>query len=118
MAKARMCDRCGKCFNPLSETGCMCRFVNPVFQDPEDIRERKVGARLLHGEPPDAYVDLCPNCTTKFVIFMNCGETKGDTDGDERLTNVMADLIEKILETPHGGNDHLFGIWEEGDTND
>ena len=115
MANARMCDRCGRCFNPLSETGSMCRFVNPVFQDPEDIKKFKVGARLLHDEPPDAYVDLCPDCTTQFFIFMNPGDTDGDKETKEQpsaspveiLDGCVRDILENTKRIWWGDNEEV-----------
>ena len=86
MANARKCNRCERCFDPLKVEGMMGRFVNPIFQTSEDIRNNKVGARLIDAEP-DAYIDLCPECAGMFEAFMCHGDIPTyipgqDTDGD------------------------------------
>lgn len=74
MAKARMCDRCKVCFNPLDQGDHdMARFQNPIFQTSEGLKNCTVGRRLFDNESPDAWVDLCPKCTVAFELFMmNC----------------------------------------------
>ena len=81
MAEARKCDRCGGFYAP-GEVGeaMMCHFKNPVLMDSTNYRQKTVGQRLLPDEALDYWVDLCPFCTTEFVIFMN--QTKG-SDSDE-----------------------------------
>ena len=70
MANARKCDRCGKCYDPFGQGTCqMTRFSNPIFQSSLDIRSNKVGFRLVEDKP-DAFVDLCPDCTDDFILFM------------------------------------------------
>ena len=70
MAKARMCDRCKKCFNPLDQGDKdMVRFQNPVFQTSDSIRACRVERRLLESGPDD-WVDLCPTCSIAFELFM------------------------------------------------
>lgn len=86
MANAKKCNRCERCFDPLKVEGMMGRFVNPIFQTSEDIRNNKVGARLIDAEP-DAYIDLCPECAKMFEAFMCHGDIPTyipgqDTDGD------------------------------------
>lgn len=71
MAAARKCDRCGKCFDPLSEKGEMARFMNPYFQTAESIQKCMVYRRLLTNVDSDGLVDLCPECTKDFVTFMD-----------------------------------------------
>lgn len=78
MGAARKCDRCGKCFDPLTVEGEMVRFINPTFQTRDSIRECKVYRRLLTIEDPqagyergDIMVDLCPKCTEAFKMFMD-----------------------------------------------
>lgn len=73
MAKARMCDRCGVCFNPLDQGDKdMVRFQNPVFQTSEGLKNCKISRHLI-DDAPDAWMDLCPKCTAAFELFMmNC----------------------------------------------
>lgn len=78
MGAARKCDRCGKCFDPLTVEGEMVRFINPTFQTRDSIRECKVYRRLITVEDPqpgyergDIMVDLCPKCTEAFKMFMD-----------------------------------------------
>ena len=66
MANARKCDMCEKCYDPLEQEGLMCRFENPIFQNAHDLREGIVTRRLING-PPDVYIDLCPECSKKFM---------------------------------------------------
>ena len=108
MANARMCDRCGRCFNPLSETGSMCRFQNPIFQDPADIEVNRVSTRLLPKKPQDIWIDLCPDCTTLFFLFMNPGEKPGsETKRDESPDDLLFGMIHDIVH----GTDKASRIW-------
>lgn len=91
MANARKCDLCKKCFDPLDQPEGveMMRFRNPVFQTSESIRTGTVNKFLIPDEP-DIWVDLCPDCTESFKLFMNGGmkrekifiDPSGDVDGD------------------------------------
>ena len=71
MASARKCDRCGQCFDPLryGDKTMMARFMNPIFQNSEQIREHNVGYYLVE-DSANSYVDLCPECTKEFEAFM------------------------------------------------
>ena len=69
MAKARKCDRCGMCFDPMEQREEMVRFQNPIFQNAQSIKETRVLRRLL-DDSPETYVDLCPTCTWLFERFM------------------------------------------------
>ena len=84
MANARKCDRCGKCFDPLSQgKTVMARFQNPVFQNSEQIKDHDVGYYLIE-DTADAYVDLCPECTDDFEAFMEGNPLKlKDVDFDK-----------------------------------
>ena len=73
MAIARRCNRCGRCFDPLNVRGTMMRFENPIFQSADDVRNQKVGRRLIDDEN-DVCVDLCPDCTERFQNFMNAND--------------------------------------------
>lgn len=75
MSIARKCDRCGKCFDPLKEYLSMCRFRNPIFENAASIRENKINAKMFNESSPDMWVDLCPSCTGRFVMFM-CDEVE------------------------------------------
>lgn len=94
MGAARKCDRCGKCFDPLTVEGEMVRFINPIFQTRDSIRECKVYRRLLTvGDPQPGYergdimVDLCPKCTEAFKMFME-GRINGYNSTDDVFENV------------------------------
>ena len=108
MSNAIMCDRCGKCFNPLSETGSMCRFRNPIFQDPADIQNNRIGSKLLHDKSSDACVDLCPDCTAQFFIFMNPGKERADTDRDK-------DPLKPLLDYDRLVDIFKFKEWDDDD---
>lgn len=70
MANAKKCDLCKICYDPLDQgSKLMCKFVNPIFQNSEDVRNGKVTKYLSPGGE-DIYLDLCPDCTEKFVEFM------------------------------------------------
>lgn len=101
MASARKCDRCGKCFDPLTVEGEMVRFINPTFQTRDSIRECKVYRRLLTaGDPPPGYergdimVDLCPKCTEAFKTFME-GRNEDIFKGVNRLHDPLFDKENK-----------------------
>jgi len=79
MADARRCDRCDRCYDPMTQKGLMARFINPVLQDSKNIAERTVTGYVLGDQPKDAYVDLCPDCTLQFVIFMAGLEKEEET---------------------------------------
>lgn len=93
MANARKCDRCGKCFDPFSQKfRQMTHFKNPVFETERDIIDHKVGCYLVE-DSPDALIDLCPDCTESFILFMKNYPLavdkgyfdKADMDGDEEI---------------------------------
>ena len=71
MAEARKCDRCGKCFDPLEQGYFqMVRFSNPLYQTSKDIREHVFSRYLVEGASPERKIDLCPECTGQFTLFM------------------------------------------------
>ena len=90
MSKARKCDRCGRCFDPRMAAGEMASFGNPVFQDGADYQKHVVGHYLLRGSPPEETVDLCPDCTTQFVIFMEKGFEGGSGRRRNRISREKA----------------------------
>lgn len=71
MAEARKCNRCHKCFDHLDQgLKLMARFKSPVFQKSSDILEHNAGY-YLDDQGPDTYVDLCPDCSESFQLFMS-----------------------------------------------
>ena len=38
MSKARKCDRCGKCFDPLEEDGEFCQFKVPILYTARNLK--------------------------------------------------------------------------------
>ena len=83
MANARMCDRCGECFNPMGQDDKeMVRFQNPVFQTSKSIKTATVCRRLINDHP-DAWIDLCPKCTTAFEFFMKNFDIAGKSGSFE-----------------------------------
>ena len=72
MSKALRCDRCNKCFVPEEAVGAMMRFRNPAIYEAKNIENplAPTCTYFLPKEAPDANLDLCPLCTTAFVLFM------------------------------------------------
>lgn len=73
MSKALRCDRCNKCFVPEEAVGAMMRFRNPAIYEAANLANplAPTCTYFLHDEAPDANLDLCPSCTTDFVLFMH-----------------------------------------------
>lgn len=71
MSKAKRCDRCGKCFDPMDIPAMICRFSNPAFMTAEDIKAGKVKTHLRPDLEWDEKLDLCPECTGDFTLFMD-----------------------------------------------
>lgn len=72
MARAKKCDRCGFCFDPLAQgDALMAMFQNPNLRSSTSLMDCKIERRLLPNAGPDEWVDLCPVCTTDFLIFMH-----------------------------------------------
>lgn len=76
MANAKKCDRCGKCYDPASiedNPAMVVSFSNPIFQTAEDYQHHRFTEIL--GRDDDNYgnsnVDLCPECTGEFTLFMD-----------------------------------------------
>lgn len=83
MAKALKCDRCGGYFVPEELGDAMfCCFNNPVFQNGPDAIAERVTQRLIEGYDCNTRVDLCPNCTTEFFIFMNTSPRDKNIEGN------------------------------------
>lgn len=78
MGKALKCDRCGLCFDPKEQFGLMTRFRNPIFQDSNAVMEGTVSGKMIPDADSDYIVDLCPSCTTGFIIFMNNSDERDD----------------------------------------
>ena len=75
MANAKKCDRCGKCYDPASiedNPAMVVSFSNPIFQTAEDYKNRRF-TRTFSGDDDDFgnNVDLCPECTGEFTLFMD-----------------------------------------------
>ena len=68
--EAKKCDRCGGFYDPLYQTGAMAKFRNPSFLEAVNFEDHTVGTYLIPGQP-DRMIDLCPMCTTDFILFMN-----------------------------------------------
>lgn len=70
MANAKKCDRCGKCYDPASiedNPAMVAHFSNPILQTPNDVKRGVITRYLKKGL--DA-LDLCPECTGEFSLFM------------------------------------------------
>lgn len=117
MANARKCDRCGSCFDHFNapESVEMVRFQNPCFQTSADVRKHTVTRKLFNDDSPDAFVDLCPNCTRDFEKFMTCARLEDETRLHEmeeeldfaweeihRLENALAEKSEEKKEKTAG----------------
>lgn len=94
MSNAKKCDRCGGFFDPLTEMALMTRIKNPVFVDGEAVRQNRISACLLKASP-DEIVDLCPGCTTDFMIFMYGPRGGGKDDGGNHCDVSAADCCEQ-----------------------
>jgi len=94
---ARKCDRCGVCFDPFEEDGVMAEFKNPIFRTRDDIRDHKIGMKLMPDEQTDAYVDLCPECTKKFIDFMDCEKNEDYEDEKTKIKSAGADILYRFL---------------------
>lgn len=71
MSLALKCDRCGAFFDPLhlpNET-CFVRFRNPVLKTSDQYRKCLIG-KLMFSRDPDDMVDLCPECSKDFEMFL------------------------------------------------
>ena len=78
MAKGLICNRCHRCFNPLTVEGEFMHFSNPTIQTSEDYAANMRGRYFDPVEGYDGVIDLCPDCTPKFFDYM---ERKiGDSD--------------------------------------
>lgn len=73
MSKALKCDRCDKCFIPENTTGAMMKFRNPAIYEAKNLSNplAPTCTYFLPEETPDAALDLCPECTTAFILFMH-----------------------------------------------
>lgn len=73
MSKAIQCDRCGICFDPekLSDVQRYCHFKEPVLVNGKDAARHQITDyfRDRHARPLFD-VDLCKDCTNKFIDFM------------------------------------------------
>jgi len=71
MSNAKKCNRCKTCFDPLEMKGQMVSFSNPNFRTSEDIQHHYYGELFDKRGGLETPVDLCPDCTRKFKLFMN-----------------------------------------------
>ena len=72
MSKAVKCDRCLRCFDPAGTFGNMLRFKNPTVYSSVDMRGGNpwTSAPLMTDRAVDDVVDLCPQCTEEFTMFL------------------------------------------------
>ena len=90
MSLAKKCDRCKSCFDPYNLEGRMGRFINPIFQTSDEIREQYRGQLLDEDLGVDGIIDLCPKCAVEFRKFMNHPEA-------EIPVNPIADVFTDAL---------------------
>ena len=72
MANAKKCDRCGKCYDPASiedNPAMVVSFSNPIFQTAEAYKNHSF-TKTFDDNYGDN-VDLCPECTGEFTLFMD-----------------------------------------------
>lgn len=99
MAGARKCDRCGTCFDPLSEQSEMARFRNPIFQTADNLRNTTVGRHLINSKlDPDIWIDLCPSCTHKFDLFMMGTDVSNALPKEEAYTRYIPQFKNMLME--------------------
>ena len=71
MSIAVKCNRCHICFDPLDQgMRKMVRFRNPYLRTAEDIRKHKLGESLIENGDEYEYIDLCPDCSEDWLLFM------------------------------------------------
>jgi hypothetical protein len=73
MSKALCCDRCGKCFDPLTSmhaNDLIVKFSNPVIRRLQDVADGTTSGYLIKEFREFDSVDLCPRCTEDFLDFM------------------------------------------------
>jgi len=80
MSMAKKCDRCKLCFDPYNLEGRMGRFINPIFQTSDEIREQYRGQLLDEDLGVDGIIDLCPKCAVEFRKFMNHEENEPESN--------------------------------------
>ena len=68
--KALQCNRCRNYFNPKKVEGAFCHFENPDICTAENYVNCVCGTYLDEEEGRDAVIDLCPECTESFILFM------------------------------------------------
>ena len=78
MANAKKCNRCGALYDPLSlGERRAAQFNNPWFKDEKAFRNNTIDCYLLGSKDvfsltfKDCVVDLCPDCTEDFTLFMS-----------------------------------------------
>lgn len=72
MAKAYVCDRCGKLFKQIDFEGDI-----PVVLD----SDKRINISLEH---PQLYISICPNCRKSFQKWWDEGAAHKTTDGKHR----------------------------------
>lgn len=70
MAKALQCDKCKICFNPLTVEGEFTHFSNPAIRTAQDYKDCLSGRYLDPTAGSNGVMDLCPECTKEFIMFM------------------------------------------------
>lgn len=108
MSLAKKCNRCHVCFDPYNIQGRMARFVNPIFQTSDDIREQYRGKLLDEDVGVDGIIDLCPACAVAFREFMNCKENPDNLPSNQDLT-----LQEKVQQLGRFLSDQFRSITQQ-----
>ena len=112
MSNARKCNRCGVCFDPRAQgLTAMAQFRNPIFQSSEDIRSFRVGSYLIE-DSKDEIVDLCPECTEKFRLFMDgcpLGVERNKFDAPDIKDPLMTDAQQELLGKLRAIGRDIFG---------
>ena len=71
MSRALKCNRCGQCFDAHSARGYLIKFENPKVWEPNADRYKAISIRFDSELDPDEFLDLCPQCSAAFAMFMN-----------------------------------------------
>lgn len=101
MSKARMCDRCKRCFNPSMELKDDEQYLTGGFfflTDANHEEEHKFIKNITD-------IDLCPKCTKKFLEFVNNGAKE---NANHEKVNV--DIL--YPDSPFGGIDFWNGVFD------
>ena len=116
MANAKKCDRCQKLYDPFSQgERFMCRFENPTFLTGAGMREGTVFKRLVDHAGAKDLLDLCPECSEDFILFMEGNPLSVRTDiCEENVSRANSkDPIKEYIYTLKSGMPYSVSLTAE-----